>query len=428
MPTLQIDVLDRRTGTTTRHTFTSAAVRIGRDPASDLCLADPMVSNAHAVLELDATGARLRDLGSKNGLHIAGRRSLPHAAIVVSRRLCVELGPFHLEILLRPGNDRPAAHGALPSSSAPDLDLLHAHLAHLHDLHAPLAAARRSFETALADALHALADDPAAARRILAEFRPEGPGSQFPAAPAHLRQPAAIPDIPLPSPPRFTPPDLTASPTSDLSPGTAHRPSFDLSPGTSLQSAPDTLALLAPLARAVLPDERPPATLDEARQFLDRLARVLRDLASGVAALQHLRVQQTRQFDLVAGGPANPILTMTRGDELLAHLLAWRAPDDAGTHELVDCFAVLLAHLRGHVHAALSTASHFAAHLAPTEIERHARARGPLRALALWRTFRERYQTAVGDHAAPVLRDTFKNAYTAELANLGVHLVPHRRP
>lgn len=141
--------------------------------------------------------------------------------------------------------------------------------------------------------------------------------------------------------------------------------------------------------------------------------------------MQHLRIQQLRGFDLIAGGPDNPLLAMTRGDELLAHLLAWRAHADTSAHELMDCFAVLLAHLRGHVHAALTTACHFATTLAPPEIERHTSTRGLLRTHALWRTYRERYQACVGDIASPILKDTFKNSYCAELAELGVHLT-HR--
>lgn len=393
-PLLQIDLRDRRTGATTRHAFHAGPVRVGRDPACELCLADPTVSNHHAVIDLGETSAHLRDLGSKNGLHIAGRRAKPHSVHRLTGRLQLEVGPFHLEISHRPNPHHHAAHGALPSSSAPDLDALHTHLTRLQALHAPLVAARQAFESALADAALALADDPAALRRLRAEF----PTTDAP-----------------PSPPDIHLPDLSQGPAPHLAPP-------DLSQG------PSTLPLLAPLARAVLPGERPPASHDEARRFLDRVARVLRDLAAGLAALQHLRIQQCRSFDLIAGGPDNPILSMTRGDELLAHLLAWRTPAaDTTAHELMDCHAVLLAHLRGHVHAALSTACHFATQLAPPEIERHTPTRGPLRTRALWRTYRERYESCVGPIAAPVLKDIFKNSYCAELAELGVHLT-HRTP
>lgn len=393
-PLLQIDVRDRRTGATSRHIFNHSPVHLGRDPTCDLCLADPFVSNHHARVELDHTTAHLRDLGSKNGLHVAGRRAPANAKIRLAGRLVVELGPFHLELAHRPNPAHHAVQGALPSSTAPDLDLLHAHLVRLRALHAPFAAARDAFESALADAAHALASDPAATRRLHAEFS--------------LTHTAPPPDIHHPT---------------DLSSGPARITPPDLSPGTS----PALTDLLTPLTRAVLPGERPPATHAEARRLLDRLTRVVRDLAAGVAALQHLRIQQTRNLDLIAGGPDNPILTMTRGDEVLSHLLAPRDAADTTAHELMDCFTVLLAHQRAHVHAALATASQFAATLAPTEIERHTSTRGPLRPYALWRTYREHYQSSVGTHTAPTLKTTFKNSYVAELAELGVHLT-HRTP
>lgn len=465
-PLLQIDLRDRRTGATSRHVFhTPGLVRLGRDPTCELCLADPTVSTHHAAIELDPAIAHLRDLGSTNGIHVSGRRAPPRAKVRIVGRVHVDIGPFHLELAHRPNPAHHAAHGNLPSSSAPDLDLLHAHLSRLHSLHAPLAAAREAFETALADATLALADDPAATRRLRHEFPDLSPGpaplhlSPGPAA-THFSSSSTPPDHSEPSPafphdlslgpstpfPRDPPPHLslgpspTPLPASNLSRGPSPTPDLSFEPSPTLpRDAPATplpldlppnptlLALLAPLARAVLPHDRPPATADEARRFLDRLTRVVRDLAAGLAALQHLRIQQLRSFDLVAGGPDNPVLAMTRGDELLAHLLAWRADTDTSAHELMDCHAVLLAHLRGHVHAALSTACHFAAHLAPPEIERQTPSRGPLRPLALWRTFRERYTACVGDVGSPVLKDTFKHSYQTELAELGVHLT-HRTP
>jgi hypothetical protein len=543
-PILQIDLRDRRTGDTTRHTFNNydaSPIRLGRDPTCAVCLDDPTVSNHHAAIELDPTTAYLRDLGSTNGFHIAGRRAPKHAKVRLIGRIHVDIGPFHLEISHRPNPTRLATQGALPASAAPDLDALHAQLTRLHALHAPLVAARQAFETALADAALALADDPAATRRLRAEFpdhlpglhlpdlslgpsnlslgppspltppnpsypfapdltrpstsdpasrspvidrpSPSDPASRSPVidrpSPSDPASPSPVIDRPSPSDPsspspvidrpssadlssrspaldRSSAPDLSpralnsASSARDLSRSSTPDPSpRSLSPDLSSRSldparppAPDTprsfanptydlsqapapLALLAPIARTLLPDERPPASADEARRFLDRLTRVLRDLAAGLAAVQHLRIQQLRGFDLVAGGPDNPLLTMTRGDELLPHLLAWRAPADTSAHELMDCFAVLLAHLRGHVHAAMTTACHFATNLAPPEIERHTSTRGLLRTHALWRTYRERYQSIVGDIASPILKDTFKNSYCAELAELGVHLT-HR--
>jgi FHA domain/Protein of unknown function (DUF3662) len=48
--------------------------RIGRSERSDVVLADPSVSRAHAVLELNGDEAVVRDLDSTNGTFVNGRR------------------------------------------------------------------------------------------------------------------------------------------------------------------------------------------------------------------------------------------------------------------------------------------------------------------------------------------------------------------
>jgi len=48
--------------------------RIGRSEESEIVLVDPSVSRAHAVVEIDAGEAVVRDLGSTNGTFVNGRR------------------------------------------------------------------------------------------------------------------------------------------------------------------------------------------------------------------------------------------------------------------------------------------------------------------------------------------------------------------
>ncbi len=48
--------------------------RIGRSEESEIVLADPSVSRAHAVVEIKTGGAVVRDLGSTNGTFVNGRR------------------------------------------------------------------------------------------------------------------------------------------------------------------------------------------------------------------------------------------------------------------------------------------------------------------------------------------------------------------
>ncbi len=406
-PCHQIRVHDRRSGVTSEHRFTATCVRIGRDPACELHLPDPFVSAQHALLEADERGAQLRYLGGTNGLRVAGRRLAPHTAVPFDARLRVSLGPFDLDIIHTQGRDRRAAHGALDEVGPDKLDQLHARLRQLRALHTPFVAARHAFEAALADALHTT-DDPANARRLLAEFPPEDH--------AHL----VLPDLSTPRPTPDAPPqNLSQGPASiDMSQGPA---SVALSQGpasvarppvpTRPTTAPTGLQQIADAARDLLPLARPPASQGEARRFLARLVDVTRDLAAGVTALQHLRRRQISELGITTSADINPLLGITDADELLGELLT----RDDRRPELLDCFAVLTAHAHAHTAAALAAARHLAAELAPPVVVRHA-APGLLRTRARWRSYLDRHAACLGDQHTPgSLRTSFRAAYLAEL-------------
>jgi hypothetical protein len=59
--------------------------RIGRDPLSDVVLADPRVSWQHAVVEDTGSGWVLQDAGSTNGTYIEGQRV--HRVTITGHRL-----------------------------------------------------------------------------------------------------------------------------------------------------------------------------------------------------------------------------------------------------------------------------------------------------------------------------------------------------
>lgn len=397
-PRHHIRVRDRRSGATSDHRFTATSIRIGRDPASDLHLADPFVSHEHAILECDEHGAILRDLGGANGLRISGRRLAPHAVIRLDNdaRLRVSLGPFDLEISHTADRDHQAASGALDEPGPTALAGLHTRLRQLHALHAPHVAARQAFESALAEAIHA-ADDPAVARRILAEF----PTSD------HLLLARQSPHLSL-------------EPSHDISTPGEPAPL----PSTSPPAAPQAVTRLATAAHALLPNHRPPASLDEADHFLARLVATTRALAAGLGALQHLRLRQARDLGVTPTDQANPLLTLTDADDLLAALLDWRSADADRTPELLDCFTVLAAHARAHVDATLAATRHLAAVLAPATIDQHAPP-GLLRSRARWHTFLDRHAALLGDDTTPgTLRTSFRAAYLAELEHHGLAVTP----
>jgi ABC-type multidrug transport system ATPase subunit len=65
---------------------------IGRAPDCDVCLPHPSVSRYHAILEQRPAGLRLRDLGSVNGVLIAGRRITEPTTVREGER--VGIGPY----------------------------------------------------------------------------------------------------------------------------------------------------------------------------------------------------------------------------------------------------------------------------------------------------------------------------------------------
>ncbi len=48
--------------------------RVGRDPTCNVCLSDPSVSRFHAEILVQNTAVSVRDLNSRNGTYIAGKR------------------------------------------------------------------------------------------------------------------------------------------------------------------------------------------------------------------------------------------------------------------------------------------------------------------------------------------------------------------
>jgi hypothetical protein len=76
--------------------FTSLPVAIGRSPGNGLVLPDDTVSRFHARLEADEHGAtRLRDLGSRNGVHVGPTRI---ESVALDGVLRCRIGIVELEI------------------------------------------------------------------------------------------------------------------------------------------------------------------------------------------------------------------------------------------------------------------------------------------------------------------------------------------
>lgn len=89
-------LLEHRPGEATRvHELGLGAHLLGRDAAADLTLDHRDVSRHHAELTVSAEGLRIRDLGSKNGLSIDGRRC---AAAALSDGSRLNIGELELRV------------------------------------------------------------------------------------------------------------------------------------------------------------------------------------------------------------------------------------------------------------------------------------------------------------------------------------------
>ncbi len=76
---------------------------VGRSPECDLMVDDPSLSRRHAILELDATGATVTDLGSSNGTTAAGQPLPAETARPLALDELVELGSTVLVLRRVPG-------------------------------------------------------------------------------------------------------------------------------------------------------------------------------------------------------------------------------------------------------------------------------------------------------------------------------------
>lgn len=67
-------VITLPTGESFHHKITSNNTKLGKSPENDIVVADPAVSAFHATLEAGTNGFNIRDVGSRNGILVAGQR------------------------------------------------------------------------------------------------------------------------------------------------------------------------------------------------------------------------------------------------------------------------------------------------------------------------------------------------------------------
>src|SRR5262249_15937447 len=89
-------LVEIRAGCDRRHEL-AAVTSIGRDPANDICLSDPMVSPRHAEVRGGPDGEfRLVDLGSRRGTYLSSRR-IQDAAIQEGDEILIGVARLRFE-------------------------------------------------------------------------------------------------------------------------------------------------------------------------------------------------------------------------------------------------------------------------------------------------------------------------------------------
>jgi uncharacterized protein (TIGR02270 family) len=112
---LRIAIHDPTDGSVKEVEFESSPVRIGRRPGNDLVLRHNFVSEPHALIEFDAAGVRIVDLGSRNGTIVGGKAITRDQPTPMVGRTQIDIGAFML-IVSTPTTGDGMASGDLSST------------------------------------------------------------------------------------------------------------------------------------------------------------------------------------------------------------------------------------------------------------------------------------------------------------------------
>jgi hypothetical protein len=113
----QIQVLDAQGQSQQLVALNGDGLTVGRLAANSVVLNDAQISRHHLRLDWDGSQVTVTDLGSANGIFLAGARLLPHAPQVWDGREMLRVGPFWLR-LLPAGPTVPSTLVSRPSGGA----------------------------------------------------------------------------------------------------------------------------------------------------------------------------------------------------------------------------------------------------------------------------------------------------------------------
>lgn len=382
MEPIYVTVVDHETHVSRSFAFDGPRVRIGRETDNDLHLPYPFISRWHAVIELDARGARLRDLGSANRFCFDGVLLEQGACMALNGRHSLTISTLELKMDWHaPEEGVGAADPSAVQGTLESKNCARPGTGGLERIHA----ARRTYEAALR-----------AWDRELAEI-------VF---------------------------DLQKSGDHETAARIEHEFSIGVGPRGPLSSVHPHENMVVALATELMPDMRPPNDAEEEHEFISRLAQVLRTFAACLIETQRTVKAQAGEIAVtLSPGDGEPLGAYQEPEELLGYLLDWRSPDDGRAYDLIQRFQVLLAHQRGYVCGALGALRRIGHECRPEQIARQVDAPWPLRAGMYWRRFVERHKLLFGEgdqRLSQTLRSYLADEYCEELARSGVSAVRGR--
>ncbi len=330
--------------------FGSGPVRIGRNALNDIALPFPFVSQWHAVVAFDATGAAYYDLGSTNGTSIQGQRLPPNQAVgIPGPEYEFRIGALRLTFQLSnvPEHMITGAQGGATSVAAGLLRQEPGHPSLQADMGSTM-----MIDTAMIDAASMVA--------ARAGAGPQGPSlgaarnqllALRPLYQAHRRAWAELYQG-LHAVLQQTPPGQLAAAVSFFAEnfpeatGEAQFRAVAESQQEALPGAGAAEQLVQRLAQYLVPGRPPPASAQEIEGFLVRAMAAMETFATAYVSLR--RSQEEFGAEMAGFTKRNadpdPIENPQDPKALLAHLLDWTGDGDARMRSLRRQYAEIMSH------------------------------------------------------------------------------------
>lgn len=475
MVALLVRIDDYQNRTSTEHAFTRSPLRIGRNPLNDLTLTGGFVSQWHAIVQFNDTGAQYFDLGSTNGTLANGQRVQKNVPVPIHDNTEFRIGPLRLYF----------ARGPVPP-----------HLAHKVGQRSSLSDVRaQSFEhTMIADGL-GMPVSPAGGAESTMIFNPEGGeatttfnpaqfAAQRPASAAPTQQAAsagaAIAQMRM-AVGRLRPlyvayrqawnalyqgiselfrsgnPEAATLALTFLEqefPEVASEEQFrklaqshqlQLRSGASLGAA--ALQLITQFAQYVAPEHRPPQSPSDIEAILVRTAAVLDAFTQAYVGLRKGQDQFGSQMAVSQyrdPSDMSPLNTARDAKEVLAYLMDWGSGGQSRTQELTSAYADIMIHQVALLNGLMEGVRSLLQRLGPAEIEREVdntpiklgplklpRALWPFRAGARWARYVQRHREFTEEDreiTAAVFGAEFAKAYAGVVGESYADGGPARLP